>query len=180
MRADTGIKEIIMNRLILAIAAAAMLAGGCQEAPPLRTQASPDAWLVTTVNDTAVRNAIIRQSAFFPYHFETGGADLNELGRHDMEVLATHHKTYPGRITVRQGDASAALYKARVARIVEGLDRAGIRKGRVTISDGPVAGDGRHGDKTLVILQKSIADTPSGGGGESTDTISGGSEGRLK
>ena len=167
-----------MNRLILALGVVAVLAGGCQKAPPLRTQASPDAWLITTVNDTAVRNAIIRQSAFFPYHFVTGGADLNELGMHDLEVLAAHHKTYPGRITVRQGDASAGLYKARVGRIVEGLSRAGVGKGRVTISDSPVAGDGRHSDKTLVILQKSMAETP--GGGALTNTPSIKSEGSLK
>ena len=149
-----------MKRLILALGVVAVLAGGCGDAPPLRTEASPDAWLITTVNDTAVRNAILRQSAFFPYHFVTGGADLNELGTHDLDVLATHHKTYPGRITIRRGDASEGLYKARVARIVDGLAKAGVSKSRVTISDSPVGGDGMPSEKTLVILQKSIKDAP--------------------
>lgn len=143
-----------MKRMKIQIILLAGLAVGCAHRPRPQTpeqQQVADEWLVNTVRDAAVSNAIIRQHTLFPYHFDADGAALNELGRRDLSVLAEHYQQNAGELNVRRGDASEALYRSRVQQVAETLARAGVNADRVKISDGPPGGDGMPSEDVVVI-----------------------------
>jgi len=131
-----------------------LTACGCEPQQEAIDAAAHEAWLVNTVNDTAVRNAIVRQRTLFPYHFAEEGSALNDLGLHDLAVLAAHFKASAGNLSVRRGGAPNELYKARVAAVVGALAKAGVAKDRVRISDALPAGDGMPSERVLVILRE--------------------------
>ncbi|MHC4982331.1 MAG: hypothetical protein ACYTF6_04080 [Planctomycetota bacterium] len=139
---------------ILTVAILGTLAVGCEPAQEVPEMGHADAWLIRTVDDTAIRNAIIRQRTVFPYHFTPGTANLTELGIHDMSVLAGYYSQNAGKLSVRRGNASERLYKARVDSVVAALRRAGVARKRVEISDSPPAGDGMPSEHVLIILRK--------------------------
>ena len=124
----------------------------------MNTQGNPDEravqmWLMNTVNDMAMRNAIVRQRTLFPYHFAVNGAALNELGQHDLAVLAGHYKQNPGHINIRRGGATKQLYDARAATVMQILRKAGINTRRMKATDLPPSGDGLASEQVLVIVQ---------------------------
>ena len=143
-----------MKALILASSVLICLVAGCITEPQQTTEPrAVNPWLVRTVNDIAIRNSIIRQHTVFPYHFIPDGADLNDLGKRDLDVLISHYKANAGPLNVRQGHVTEELYEARVATILEALAEAGVDANRVEISDLPAGGDGMASEEVLVILQ---------------------------
>lgn len=102
------------------------------------------AWQVSSLTDEGIANAIVRQQALFPYHFVEGSAMLNELGRHDLEVLARHYREagQGGQISLRQGEANRRLYEARRRAITAHLAQQGVAANTVRIIDAPPGGPG--------------------------------------
>lgn len=48
--------------------------------------------MVQDVQDEQTANGVIRQRTIFPYHFASDSPALNELGQHDLVILAKHYK----------------------------------------------------------------------------------------
>ncbi len=116
-----------------------------------------DVELVNMLNNIGVEDAIIAQHTLYPYHFVAYGNELNDLGERDLAVLAGHLRRYPGVLNVRHGDASPDLYAARVARVVEGLKKAGVRTDQVKISDEMPGGAGMSSEHVVRILTENPA-----------------------
>jgi hypothetical protein len=131
-----------------------LLAGCAEEATEGKASKNLDAELVNTVNNIQVENAIITQHTLYPYHFVTDGAKLNDLGQRDLGVLAQHYKEHPGLLNIRRGEASDALYEARVASVMAGLKEAGVEMSRMSASDTMPGGTGMPSERVVTILQK--------------------------
>ena len=132
-----------------------ILIAGCQE----DMEESPNSHLINSqlvksYNDIAVQNAIVSQHTLFPYHFETNGAELNELGQRDLAALTSHFIKYPGQLNIRRHNTTAALYEARVNLIHERLQEAGIDMERIRISDNMPGGSGMTSERILVIMEQ--------------------------
>ena len=144
-----------MTRIVTSLAVVVMLAGGCdmvEMMEPYQADRAVDAWAVTSANDQAVKNALVRQSAIFPYHFVTHGAQLNDLGASDLATLIAHFRSNPGRLSIRRGAESQDLYDARVAEVRATLAAGGVDMGRISIADSPGGGDGMPSDNVIVIM----------------------------
>ena len=108
--------------------------------------------LVTSLNDIALENAIITQHTLFPYHFVKDSAELNELGQHDLAILARHFKEHSGHLNIRQNNIPADLYEARINFVTDKLTKAGIKTEQISISDGMPGGSGMASERILTIL----------------------------
>lgn len=113
-----------------------------------------NAELINALNDSAMRNAIISQHTIFPYHFAENSDKLNELGGHDLSVLAGHFKDNPGPLNVRRNNTTEELYQARVNFVLNGLKEAGVETSRISVSDGMPGGDGMPSEKVLNIMER--------------------------
>lgn len=139
---------------ILTTSVLLVVAAGCNMPEPrLQDRSRLNAWLLASVRDTAINQAIILQGAVHPYHFVSGAAVLNDLGKHDLNVLAAHYRRHPGALSIRRGNAATDLYEARVARVVKTLTRAGVEKGRVAICDTFPGGEGMTSERVLRVLE---------------------------
>ena len=132
-----------MSILIAAVA-------GCH--PQVEDRRQQNIWLRKSTSDTAINQAIIAQYTLFPYHFISNSPMLNELGRHDLDVLASHFSQYPGDLNVRQGDVATALYEARVATVIDALSDAGVERDRITVVDALPGGEAMTSERVLSIL----------------------------
>jgi len=110
--------------------------------------------LVNTYNDIAIQNAIVSQHTLFPYHFVENGAELNELGQKDLAALTSHFIKHPGHLNIRKHNTPGDLYNARVNRVRERLQQAGIALERITVTDGMTGGSGMTSERVLVILEQ--------------------------
>ena len=133
-------------------------------------------WVGDQIQSASLNQAIRVQHTLYPYHFETGSAELNDLGARDLRVLAEHFKDHPGELNVRRGDASQSLYESRVAKVQARLAQAGVKGGKVAIKDGAPGGQGMPSERLIVILKEKMS---AGGvkstGGTSTSSSSGAS-----
>jgi hypothetical protein len=148
--------------------ACVVLVGCSEEQAANRTEKNLDAELVNTLNNIGVENAIIAQHTLYPYHFVADGAGLNDLGRRDLMVLAKHFKENPGVLNIRKGEAGAALYEARVARVLSQLKEAGVETDRTSVSDGMPGGDGVPSERVVTVFQKKSESSTSMRSGSST------------
>lgn len=126
---------------------------GCQdEMARDQTGGNLDMELVKTLNNVQVENAIIAQHTLYPYHFGTDGEMLNDLGRHDLAVLARHFREHPGILNIRQAQTPVELYKVRVAQVLSRLKEAGIETTRMEVADGMPGGSGMPAEQVVMIL----------------------------
>lgn len=128
---------------------------GCQET----MKESPDKPLINrqlihTYNDIALENAIISQHTLYPYHFVKNGAELNELGKRDLDVLIRHFTKLAGHLNIRKYHLSTELYEARIEFVHQRLLDAGINMDRISISDDMPGGSGIASESILVILSE--------------------------
>jgi hypothetical protein len=153
---------------ILLVAAAAG-AAGCQNkigtGPIHDDRGAYNRWAVQTVNDGAVRNAIIAQHTLYPYHFVQNSGELNELGRRDAGILASHFRRYPGQVNVRKGPEDGTMYQARVKAVADALVAGGVAQGSVKVGDGMPGGDGASANRVVMILEADDTRLRAGGGG---------------
>lgn len=123
-------------------------------------------WAADAIHKASLRQAILSQSTLYPYHFVHGGDDLNDLGWRDLEILAAHFVAHGGSLGVRRGDASVALYDARLEAVETALAATGVEPGRVRLSDRGPGGAGISSERMLEVLERSAQDL----GGEETST----------
>ena len=144
-----------MKTTLMAVAALAAVLNGCEwsQHAPVTQASAPEAKLVESINDTAVRDGILRQCTIFPYHFEPGAPDLNGLGQSTVAVLADRFRKYPGAVSVRRGDAPVELYRQRVQRVLAAMEKAGVPRTGMRVTDSPSVGDGLPGEQVLTILR---------------------------
>ena len=117
--------------------------------------------LISSYNDIALQNAIVSQHTMFPYHFVKNSAQLNELGKRDLDVLAGHFMKYPGDLNIRRHDTPAELYVARVNAVVERVQQAGVEIERINVADAMPGGSGMTSERILIILEKAYQATSS-------------------
>ena len=110
--------------------------------------------LINSYNDIAIQNAIIAQHTLFPYHFITNSAELNELGQRDFAVLTRHFIKHPGPLNIRRDDCSTELYQARINFILEQMEKAGLDRKQIHISDDLPAGKAMPSERIITILEK--------------------------
>lgn len=58
------------------------------------SQRRADTCFVAGPLETSVENAVISQCTLYPYHFAAYSASLNDLGRRDLNILASHFKEH--------------------------------------------------------------------------------------
>ncbi len=148
-------KALMIATSGIAIALLAGCGGGTRTEPITGTNNTMEADIsfVNSVNDTAVNNGIISQHTIYPYHFISGGSELNSLGRKEVAVLADHYRMNKGHLTVRKGDASDELYNARLKSIEAELHRSGVEGSQVTLEDGMPGGNGMKSHALNAMLQ---------------------------
>ena len=110
-----------------------------------------DMWAGEWVSRAATRQALLSQSAVYPYHFVTNSAELNVLGRTELRVLAEHMRAAPGTLYLPRGGQSEALYDDRVATIRAHLVDHGVTAD-IPIIDGPSPMRGASGSRNVEIL----------------------------
>ena len=138
-----------------AICLACGLLAGCQEdLNAERPDKNLDVELVKTLSHIGIENAIVSQHTLYPYHFVENGETLNDLGQHDLAVLARHYAERPGSLNVRRGEVSDELYQARVAQVAARLRAAGVSADRMEVSDGMPGGSGMPSEQVVTILRR--------------------------
>ena len=138
----------------LAISLFCILAAGCDQ----NMEKNPDkpainAQLIKTYNDMALENAIISQHTLYPYHFIQNGADLNELGKRDLNVLIKHFITKPGNLNIRKANTPEDLYASRVEQVYQILQKADLNMNMINIGDEMPGGSGIASESIIVILE---------------------------
>ncbi|MCH8153022.1 MAG: hypothetical protein IH830_11710 [Planctomycetes bacterium] len=145
---------------ILILCSATIAALGCEKVErAMDDPRSLNAAMLNSYNVDAVDHAIIRQHTFYPFQFVTDGAQLNELGRRDVDVLARHFKEFPGALNVRRGNAAGALYEARARTVVDALAEAGVDVERMMVSNGLPGGDGVTSERVLIFQERAAQAT---------------------
>ena len=119
-------------------------------------RAEANAWLVESLRDAAIENAIIREHTIYPYQFNENSAELNELGQRDMRILADYFKENPGDLNVRKASTAHDLYDNRVKKVIAVLTDAGVDMDRVEISDGLPGGDGITGSEATLRFKDKV------------------------
>jgi hypothetical protein len=154
-------KESIMRQFVVFAAALALLAG-CEYQRQEAQRRQSNVWLAESVNDTAIRNAIIRQRTLYPYHFIEQGGQLNELGMQELEILTQYYRHTPGVLSVRRGGADNELYHQRVEHVRMVLEGRGVDLAHMQIEDRPAGGDGISGQRAVDILRAEREDEGAG------------------
>jgi hypothetical protein len=99
-------------------------------------------WATEQIRTASIDQAILRQRTVFSYHFHPGSGRLNELGRRDLAVLSRRYVLEAGELSVRRGDATEELHRARVEAVLSFLAELGIDPARASVIDAPPDGEG--------------------------------------
>ena len=145
-----------MRHLVWAAVTLAVIAGGCEYQRQQQMQRrQSNVWLVESVNDTAIRNAVVRQRTIYPYHFMPQSEQLNELGVQELEILGEHYRRTPGVLSIAPAVAQEeALQGARVRQVMMMLEQQGVDLARMTIDDRTPGGEGISGARAVDILKR--------------------------
>lgn len=125
---------------------------GC-DTPP-KSASKPDIQPVQSVLGRQVAEGLSAQHAMMPYHFRANSAELNDLGRQDLELLAQDFLTAPGPLTVRHGAESSELYGQRKETVLRFLSEYGVKTARVSINDDSLDGDGASSEQARQALDR--------------------------
>lgn len=136
---------------LVALSLMGALAGCCED--DTKCAIAADDWLVRAVNDDMVSNAILREHSLFPYHFVENGAALNDLGKHDLNVLICFYRANPGYVNVPSGGVSNEIYQARLRTVSDAMRAGGVEASRIRIIDSVPGGDGISSDRIVTILE---------------------------
>lgn len=123
-----------------------------------------------------VYNGIAAERAVYPKDFDPGTAVLNRLGVNRVETLADASRDSSAPIVVVRGDATDALYNARIAAVKQELFHAGMKPEQIAIAqDAPVGGGANQSDRALLSYQRLMSDyVPKQEGSQSGGTQMGG------
>ena len=148
-------------RMVIALCGLATAVAGCCSSRPgyapagdqsLEQRNLANLYMVESPFSEAVANGIIAQHTIYPYHFTNGTAQLTELGKRDLRVLANHYKTSSGQLSIRRAGASKELYAARVQAVMNFLGDDGVDVKQVTVSNALPGGDGMESERVLSVL----------------------------
>lgn len=143
----------------IALAALISLAAGCSDpnwdvGRPAwdhgRAQAM-ETYATRSYFEEQIQSGSVAQHTIYPHHFQANSAQFNELGGHEIAVLASAYKVGPGKLAIRRGDESDALYAARTAAVTDALAKCGVDTKRMTVSDELPGGPGDTADHVLVL-----------------------------
>jgi hypothetical protein len=154
-------------------------ATGCDA--PAKSVSKVDAQPVQSVLNRQVAQGVSDQHALMPYHFRANSAELNDLGRQDLEILAQDFLTAPGALTLRHGAESSQLYGQRKATVLRFLRDYGVKTACVSINDDLLDGDGASSAQARQALERmntavSAEPAASGATPPPTNNQSGGSQ----
>lgn len=119
-----------------------------------------DRRLVASLTDEQAVMAVQRQRTVYPYHFIAGTAELNDLGRRDLMILADFERDHPGVVHVCRDREAPGLYAARLKSIREFLSGEGVPVGRVMFDDAWPGGDGERADAVAQSMMRMSAPPP--------------------
>jgi hypothetical protein len=119
-------------------------------------------WMVRTLSDESVENAVIAQHTIYPYHFVRDSAELTAVGQRDARVLGRHFARHPGELSMQRGDAPDELYQRRTASVMEALQREGVNPETIRRGGGMPGGDGVETNRAVAVLR--IGNQPRGTG----------------
>lgn len=143
--------------------------------------------VITSSYDAQINAGIRRDRTIYPYHFVTEEADLNDLGRDQIDALTADLTKRPVRVNVPKFDNDEELHEARVAVVRQRLVENGIGEDRIAIQDGLSGGPGlvtavfvgalndKGGEEETMWFYDSRNATLPGGGGNSGNSGSGNS-----
>lgn len=162
-----------MHPLVPLTLLGAVLLGGCERAYRTREiddeMPATNVWMVRTLSDESVENAIIAQHTIYPYHFGRDSADLTPIGQRDVRVLGRHFAKHPGELSIRRGDETDDLYQRRTAAVMDALQREGVNPESIRRGGGTPGGEGIETNRALAVLK--IGNEPrkigAGAGGDS-------------
>lgn len=143
-----------LSTTIMTISFCILIAGCTEPTDTSQDKHRINSQLINTYNDIAMQNAIVSQHTLFPYHFVKNGAELNELGERDLDILAKRFVEHTGQLNIRRGNTPAGLYAARTNVVIDKLQKAGVDTERMSISDGMPGGSGMASERILTILEK--------------------------
>ncbi|MBI4558835.1 MAG: hypothetical protein HY706_14730, partial [Candidatus Hydrogenedentes bacterium] len=83
--------------------AVVILVTGCTMWPRLEQERLGNVSMVNMLFQESAENAVITERTIRPWHFISDTAVLNEVGEHDLEVLADHFKNHGGNLHMPQG-----------------------------------------------------------------------------
>ncbi len=158
-----------MTSLCPALLLAAIAAlGGCSNEEKANMDAGRPAWdhgraqametyAVRSYFEESISNGSIAQHTLYPHHFMANSAQLNELGAHEIAVLASAYKVGPGKLGIRRGEESDDVYTARTKTVTAALASAGIDMKRMTIGDDVAGGPGEPADRVIALKVATIA-----------------------
>ncbi|MEX2673789.1 MAG: hypothetical protein WD294_16945 [Phycisphaeraceae bacterium] len=109
-------------------------------------------WAVETYSEDSAGLAIIRQRTVYPHHFVTDVSVLNELGAHELGILAPHLREHGGKLNVARGGADNDLYQRRLDSVQNYLLDAGLEEEQIALADELPGGEGLPGRHVIVIL----------------------------
>jgi hypothetical protein len=145
-------------RLLMLCSMSTLLTAGCTNhygmMPIQDDRGAYNAWTIETAFDSSARSAIITQRTLYPYHFVPDSPDLNELGRHDVEILAARLARRGGELSIRQGEEPDGLYEARMATVMMELSAAGVDPAAIRLGDEFPRGEGMRADQIIHILKQ--------------------------
>jgi type IV pilus biogenesis protein CpaD/CtpE len=147
--------------VVLATAAALVLSSGCapKTAPDAMAgsdEAQTNELMVRLSEDQNMRNAVLAERTVYAYHFASGRSELTPLGQRTVEILAAVYRQQPGDLHLERGDASSALYDARVQCVRRELAEAGVEADKVNIMPGLPGGDGTSAEHAYRAVQEDL------------------------
>ena len=117
-----------IDKRMFAIAAAALMAVGCASdhgrdvtVDEQTDLAEQNRLLVRMAAAEGVYNAVASERAVYPKDFDSGTAELNELGMRRVQMLISASSRASGHVTVVKGDEDADLYGRRVLAVRQRL-----------------------------------------------------------
>lgn len=99
--------------------------------------------IVETSYNAQINNGIRRDRTIYPYHFISNEADLNDLGRDQIDALTSDIVKRPIRVNVPRFENDEELHEARVAVVRNRLVENGITEDRINIHDELSGGPGQ-------------------------------------
>ena len=122
------------------------------------SQGARSPWAGDVIRNASLNNAIIAQHTLYPYHFVDGvGASSTSSASATWTCSPTTSRSAGGDLNVRRGDASQALYEARVKIVLERLAASGVQSG-VGRGQGRAARavTGIASERVIVILKEKM------------------------
>jgi hypothetical protein len=143
------------------LATAMVLAAGCQSKPKVGpasihvpSEAEVNAHTLDSSFTQQMRNGAAVGRTIYPHHFVVGDAALTLVGQRHFNALLPRSDIDQVRVSVPRGDASDALYQARLDGLRRRFIEAGYDEERFALVDALPGGDGISSDRVLLLAAK--------------------------